>query len=124
GNTGRGGVPPGPAGSGRPRPTLARPPVAAADPRRSPPLRDWFPSPAPGRPRARVDLRRPRRRRPGPTPGATPALRFGRAGPRREPGGARGCLRLACEDSEIHLRAIAQSRSGLRVPEQGLAFTG
>src|SRR5205085_3402144 len=87
--------------------------AAAADPRRGAPVRARLPPPAARDARLRLDLRRPRRRRPDAPARAAPALRLGRGDARGDGGGARGRARRAGEDRAAHLRAAAQSGSGI-----------
>ena len=92
---GGGGVRSRPSGADRARPALGGTAASAADPRRGASLRARVPPAAARLEGEGVDLRHACRRRPGTSPRPAPALRLGRAVPRREPGRARGRARDA-----------------------------
>src|SRR5205085_3186696 len=112
----RGGVPTGAAGSGRARPALARPAAPAADPRRGASLRRWLPPAAARHEVVRLDLRRPRRRRPRAPTGDPAALRLRGALPGRVTGRARGGSGRPREDGALDLRPAAPGRARLAGP--------
>src|SRR3954465_13446106 len=91
--------------------TLTGAATAAARPRRGAPVRRRLPPSAPRLALVRVDLRRARRRRPGPPARPLAALRLRRAVPRGVTGRARGRSGRSGEDGARDLCAIAQSRT-------------
>src|SRR5439155_3784501 len=92
--------------------------------RRGAPVRARLPPAAARIARLRVDLRRPRGRRPGAQARTPPAFRFGRGDARRNAGGARGRARRPAEDRAPDLCAAAQDRRRvalLEVPAASVA---